>query len=140
MDTTWLSSWLTELNLSEYIDTFEKAGYTTPELCTTITSKEELKIIGVTKLGHLNRLFRAVEKLGGEQNGGEAEGFPPVSSTFSWKVNSDQSDLQLDRAHAFQQSKSSSLSSLGGEGMTLCSELTGSQKTHTYSVCMSVCV
>ena len=131
MDTTWLSSWLTELNLSEYIGTFENAGYTTLELCATIADREELKNIGITKLGHLSRLVRAVEKLRGEPSG---EVLFPVGSTLS---NSGRSDSQLDRLLTFQQSK---CSSLGGEGMALCSELTGSQKTHTYGVCVCVCV
>ena len=58
----WLGEWLTGLNLSEYQDAFTKHGYTSSEVCAAI-SKEELKRIGVTKVGHLNRLNRALEKL-----------------------------------------------------------------------------
>ena len=137
MDTTWLSSWLTELNLPEYIVTFEDAGYTTPEQCATIRDREELKSIGVTKLGHLNRLYRAVEKLGSELNGDGVAEVPAVSATLPREFNSVHhgSELQLsEKSHTIQQSKSASLSSLSREGMATCSALTGSQKTFMYTV------
>ena len=74
MATAWLCSWLTELSLSDYIEVFENSGYTTPEQCITIKDREVLKSIGVHKLGHLNRLYRAIEKLGCEMNGERGEG------------------------------------------------------------------
>ena len=63
MDPDWVATWLHNLNLAEYRDNFCSNGYTTYELCSQITEKEELKRIGVLKVGHVNRLFRAVEKL-----------------------------------------------------------------------------
>ena len=58
-----LTTWLQNLNLSEYQSSFTDNGYNTCDQCLRIISKEELKRIGVTKVGHVNRLFRAIEKL-----------------------------------------------------------------------------
>ncbi len=62
-DEDWLSTWLQNLNLSEYWSNFVNNGYNSSELCCTILDKHELNRIGVGKVGHVNRLFRALEKL-----------------------------------------------------------------------------
>ena len=111
MDNEWLVSWLTDLSLSEYIATFERAGYLTPEQCASIRDREQLKSIGVTKIGHLNRLFRAVEKLGSDLRG---EGSECLS--LPQELSSVQDNLQPLRPSDLQ-SKTSSLSHLGREGM-----------------------
>lgn len=59
----WLHQWLTTLNLSEYQATFIQYGLNVPERLKSVVDREQLKAIGVTKMGHLNRLFRAIEKL-----------------------------------------------------------------------------
>ncbi len=66
MDEDWLSTWLENLNLSEYLSNFVNFGYNSSELCCTILAKHELNLIGVCKVGHVNRLFRALEKLRAE--------------------------------------------------------------------------
>ena len=60
-----LTTWLQNLNLSEYQSTFTDSGYNTCDQCLSI-SKEDLRRIGITKVGHVNRLFRAIEKLRSE--------------------------------------------------------------------------
>ena len=115
MDMAWLSTWLTDLNLSEYAIVFANAGYTTPEQCATIRDREELKTIGVSKLGHLNRLCRAIEKLGSEINGGGRGGgdnltLPLSSSTHDGVAAG-------GRVPALQQSKSATMIPMSGEGM-----------------------
>ena len=62
MDPDWVVTWLRELNLSEYQDNFCNNGYRTHEECLEI-EKEDLKRIDIVKVGHVNRLYRAVEKL-----------------------------------------------------------------------------
>lgn len=74
MESNWLSSWLENLSLSEYTATFADKGYSSPHLIATIRDKDDLKRIGVTKIGHLNRIYRAVEKLKSEHGGGRGEG------------------------------------------------------------------
>ena len=58
----WLVSWLEELNLLEYLPQLSENQLTTPTLLSQ-TDKEHLKSIGITKLGHLNRLMKAIDKL-----------------------------------------------------------------------------
>jgi hypothetical protein len=122
MDTAWLSSWLTDLSLSEYVVVFASAGYTTPEQCATIRDREALKSIGVNKLGHLNRLCRAIEKLGSEINGGRGV----VDSSMTLPLSSSGRDGSVSiagggggggRATTLQQSKSATMIPMSGEGM-----------------------
>lgn len=70
MSESWLQSWLNNLNLSEYHQTLAKCGYASPESLAFIVDRDQLKAIGVTKMGHLSRLFRAIEKLRGDAGGG----------------------------------------------------------------------
>ena len=135
MDTAWLTSWLTELNLPEYIDTFGNAGYTTPELCATIGDKEKLKSIGVSKVGHLNRLFRAVEKLGSELNGERITTVPEDTIPPTESMNC---ETQTSKAQTFAQSKSVSLSMEGMVLFIVCER--GSEKTLMYCMYYSLLV
>ena len=120
MDSEWLASWLSELSLTEYTATFEGAGYTSPELCATITDKEQLKSIGVTKVGHLNRLFRAVEKLGSDLRGDGMAAAATESATLPRDLSGVPDSRPPVRAVMLEQSKSASLSSLSREGMCCC--------------------
>ena len=66
----WLLTWLTNLNLQEYHTVLAKNGLHTPDLlATSVMNGEQLKAIGITKMGHMNRLIRAIEKLRTEGNG-----------------------------------------------------------------------
>ena len=145
MATAWLSSWLTDLSLSEYVVVFANAGYTTPEQCATIRDREALKSIGVNKLGHLNRLYRAIEKLGSEINGGgEGRGGIDGSSMTLPLSNSGRDGVIIPavgggggeggRATALHQSKSATMIPSSREGMcSWHSRKTGSQKTYMYT-------
>ena len=62
MSDSWLCDWLQELNLSEYLTLFSEHQLTTHAQLALMT-KDQLKAIGITKLGHLNRLCKAIEKL-----------------------------------------------------------------------------
>ena len=115
MDTAWLEIWLTELSLSEYVGVFANAGYTTPEQCATIRDKDKLKSIGVSKLGHLNRLIRAIEKLGSEVNGGGSID----SSTLPLSNNVRDGVTAGRRVMTMQQSKSATMIPMSVEGMWL---------------------
>ena len=146
MATAWLSSWLTDLSLSEYVVVFANAGYTTPEQCATIRDREALKSIGVNKLGHLNRLYRAIEKLGSEINGGGGRGGIDGSSSMTLPLSSSSRDGVVipavgggggggegGRATALHQSKSATMIPSSREGMfSWHSRKTGSQKTYMY--------
>ena len=113
MDTAWLETWLTELSLSEYVRVFVNAGYTTPEQCAAIRDRDELKSIGVSKLGHLTRLIRAIEKLGSEINGGAGGD----SSTLPLSNSVRDGVVTGGRMVAMQQSKSATMIPMSGEGM-----------------------
>lgn len=63
MSESWLQSWLDGLNLAEYLDLLSQHGYSSPKALASIVEREQLKAMGVTKMGHLSRLFRAIEKL-----------------------------------------------------------------------------
>ena len=58
-----LQSWLVDLNLAEYWDVLYSRGYSSPNDLVSIADREQLKALGVTKVGHLTRLYRAIEKL-----------------------------------------------------------------------------
>ena len=68
MDTNWITGWLENLSLTEYISTFSDKGYTCPDHLVTIGGKHHLRDIGITKPGHLNRLHRALERLKSEHS------------------------------------------------------------------------
>ena len=125
---------------------FANAGYTTPEQCATIRDREALKSIGVNKLGHLNRLYRAIEKLGSEINGGgEGRGGIDGSSMTLPLSNSGRDGIIIPavggggggeggRATALHQSKSATMIPSSREGMcSWHSRKTGSQKTYMYT-------
>lgn len=78
MSESWLQSWLVGLNLSEYLDPLSQHGYTTAKGLASIVERDQLKAIGVTKMGHLNRLFRAIEKLRSNGDVAEDSGVPSV--------------------------------------------------------------
>ena len=60
----WLLSWLANLNLTEYYSVFNQLGLHAPDLLANSTlDRDQLKNIGVTKMGHMNRLIRAIDKL-----------------------------------------------------------------------------
>ncbi len=63
-----IESWLEAINLQEYVPILIDQGYDTLQKCATIVDKTALKELGVTKVGHLNRLLRAIEKLRGEDS------------------------------------------------------------------------
>ena len=96
--------------------TFANAGYTTPEQCATIRDRDALKHIGVSKLGHLTRLIRAIEKLGSEINGREVGGGGD-SSTLPLSNSVHDGDVVGGRSVALHQSKSATMTPMSGEGM-----------------------
>ena len=124
---------------------FANAGYTTPEQCATIRDREALKSIGVSKLGHLNRLYRAIEKLGSEINGGGGGGgrggidgssmtLPLSNSGRDGVVVPAVGEGEGGRATALHQSKSATMIPSSREGMcSWHSRKTGSQKTYMYT-------
>ena len=61
----WLAEWLQELNLTDYLANFETAGLTTMEQIAAL-EQPILESIGITKIGHINRLQKAVESLRGQ--------------------------------------------------------------------------
>ena len=62
MASDWLSEWLESLNLSEYVGLFTEHGYTASEDFLSV-DKSELRRLGLAKVGHQNRLLRAVDKI-----------------------------------------------------------------------------
>ena len=74
MSDSWLYAWLQELNLSEYLTVFSEHQLTTHAQLAQMT-KDQLKAIGITKLGHLNRLCKAIEKLSETENFERARSF-----------------------------------------------------------------
>ncbi len=65
-----LLEWLTGLSLSEYHAVLVENGlHSTRLLARTVLNADQLSAIGITKIGHRNRLFRAIEKLRGEETG-----------------------------------------------------------------------
>lgn len=99
-DSYWLQSWLGSLNLSEYVDVLSRHGYASPGSLASIVDRDQLKAIGVVKMGHLSRLFRAIEKLQSDEEGGEDMG-SSVSSALenhgSSLLNSAPGELGLDK-------------------------------------------
>lgn len=54
--------WLEKLDLPQYIKKFLAAGYSSLKQCLTL-SKADLSTIGVTKIGHVTRMFRDLERI-----------------------------------------------------------------------------
>lgn len=86
----WLFSWLSDLNLAEYYPVFNQRGLLAPNmLAYSVLDRDQLKSIGVTKMGHVNRLFRAIEKLR-SNGGGEDDILPPSAEPVVVSVAVDQ--------------------------------------------------
>ena len=108
MSDSWLCAWLQELNLSEYLTLFSEHQLTTHAQLAEMT-KDQLKAIGITKLGHLNRLCKAIEKLSETENFERARSFSMFVSHPNTKmvegsdmvenVSSSTSDAQLVTSH-----------------------------------------
>ena len=71
----WLADWLHTLNLSEYYQVFAGQGLTTLDRVQGI-DKAQLNSIGITKLGHVNRLCKAAEKLNSTCSNTSSNGHP----------------------------------------------------------------
>lgn len=56
-----VATWLETLQLSEYIDSFEKNDIRGRELLTL--ARRDLKDLGVTKVGHVKRILQAIKDL-----------------------------------------------------------------------------
>ena len=78
MASSWLSSWLESLSLSEYVDLFTDHGLTESHLLSHI-DKNKLKALGLVKVGHQNRILRAVDKIRSEAS--EHDSNPSSSSS-----------------------------------------------------------
>ena len=72
-------AWLDKLGLPEYTENLLSAGYCTLQQCVTL-SKADLSAIGVTKLGHICRLVRDLERM---KANGELEKDPSTSGALS---------------------------------------------------------
>ena len=57
-----VAAWLDKLGLTEYTEKFLAAGYTSLQQCNSL-SKDDLTAIGIGKVGHVNRLFRDLERM-----------------------------------------------------------------------------
>ena len=75
-----VAAWLEKLGLAEYTEKFLAAGYSSLQQCVFL-SKAELSTIGIGKVGHVNRLFKDLERLKG--NGEVDTPSPPRSSSTS---------------------------------------------------------
>ena len=94
MSESWLQDWLGHLNLPEYLELLSQHGYLSPNQLTTIVSRDQLKVIGVTKMGHLSRLIRAIEKLRSDMGGGSSsEDMGSRQSSGSSLTNSENGEL-----------------------------------------------
>ena len=78
-----VATWLDKLGVPEYTDRFLSAGYTSLKQCVTL-SKTDLSAIGVTKVGHVCRLFRDLERM---KSDGELERSPSPANMSSLKVS-----------------------------------------------------
>lgn len=85
---SWLQGWLSNLSLAEYVDTLSHHGYTSAESLASILERDQLKAIGITKMGHVNRLFRAIEKLRGEAGEDSSSPSLPRENSGSRLANS----------------------------------------------------
>lgn len=73
-----VAAWLDKLGLTEYTEKFLAAGYTSLQQCNSL-SKADLTAIGIGKVGHVNRLFRDLERMKADN---EIDS-PPRSSSSS---------------------------------------------------------
>lgn len=73
-----VAAWLDKLGLAEYTEKFLAAGYSSLQQCVSL-SKGDLLAIGIGKVGHVNRLFRDLERM---KVDGEIDS-PPSSSSSS---------------------------------------------------------
>ena len=74
-----VAAWLDKLGLPEYAENFLSAGYCTLQQCVTL-SKADLSAIGITKLGHICRLVRDLERM---KANGELERSPSPLGSLS---------------------------------------------------------
>lgn len=76
-----VAAWLDKLGLAEYTESFLTAGYSSLQQCASLT-KDDISAIGIEKVGHVNRLFRDLERMktDGEINTNMS---PPRSSSSS---------------------------------------------------------
>jgi len=71
-----VAAWLDKLGLNEYTEKFLTAGYSSLQQCVTL-SKDDLSAIGIGKVGHVNRLFRDLEKMKVEMSPSPPSSSPP---------------------------------------------------------------
>ena len=75
-----VAAWLDKLGLAEYTEKFLTAGYSSLQQCVSL-SKADLSAIGIGKVGHVNRLFKDLDRM---KTDGEIESpSPPRSSSSS---------------------------------------------------------
>lgn len=60
---TEVTTWLEAMQLTEYVDSFNKNDIRGKELLTL--GRRDLKDLGVTKVGHVKRILQAIKDLGG---------------------------------------------------------------------------
>lgn len=91
-----IAAWLNKLGLNEYTEKFLFAGYSSLQQCVSL-SKADLSAIGITKLGHVNRLFRDLQRMKAE---GEIESSsPPSCSSPLHKSSTDVTCSPLSGQH-----------------------------------------
>lgn len=78
-----VATWLDKLGVPEYTDRFLSAGYTSLQQCVTL-SKDDLSDIGITKIGHVCRLFRDLERM---KSDGELQRSPSPAAVSLQKVS-----------------------------------------------------
>ena len=75
-----VAAWLDKLGLTEYTEKFLAAGYSSLQQCVSL-SKADLSAIGIGKVGHVNRLFKDLDRM--KANGEIESPSPPRSSSSS---------------------------------------------------------
>ena len=93
MSEQWLYSWLHDLNLAEYVDCLSQHGCVSPKTLASIVERDQLKAIGVTKMGHISRLLRAIEKL--REDSEEGSMSTPMENSCQNLVNSAGTDCMI---------------------------------------------
>ena len=74
-----VAAWLDKLGLNEYTEKFLAAGYSSLQQCVSL-SKTDLSAIGIGKVGHVNRLFKDLDRM---KANGEIENLSPPRSSSS---------------------------------------------------------
>ena len=92
-----VAAWLDKLGLKEYTEKFLFAGYSSLQQCVSL-SKADLLAIGITKLGHVNRLFRDLQKMKGEDEI-ERSSSPPRCLSPPQKSSTDVTCSPLSSQH-----------------------------------------